>query len=246
MAQKVVVVNQALGERLWPGEDPIGRHLRVGGAEATVAGVAKNGMYVILGEAPRPQLYRPLEQAYSPSMTLIAETAGDPLSLAPAARQAVRRLDEKLVAYDVTTLDQHIQSGVALLPARVAAALTAAFGVLGLLLAVSGIYGVVSCSVSQRTHEIGIRMALGARASDVLRQVVGQGLVLCLWGGGAGLLASLGAAQLFSTLLYGVNRANPVMYCAVFLLVSSVGAAASYLPARRAAHLDPLTALRHE
>ena len=198
----------------------------------------------MLGEDSKPFFYRCMLQEYEPRVQLVVRTQGPPVSLLPAMRREVQRLDSRLALVTAETLDQHM--ALPLFPARAAGAFLGTFGVLALVLAVVGVYGVIAYSVSQRTQEVGIRMALGARQSDVLRLVVWQGLKLTLVGVSIGLVGALAATRALSSLLYGISSADPLSYLAVASLLLIVASLASYIPARRATRVDPIVALRYE
>ncbi|HEX8853555.1 MAG TPA: FtsX-like permease family protein, partial [Pyrinomonadaceae bacterium] len=197
-----------------------------------------------LGEAARPFLYQPMLQSYSPRMTLVVRTKQDARGVAGAVKQQVHTLEPKLPLADARTLREQVS--LSLFPARVAAWLLGCFGLLALLLAGVGIYGIVSYSVSQRTHEIGVRLALGAQPRDVLRMVVGEGLRVVVIGVAAGLLLSLAATRLVAGFLYGVSPTDFTTFVVIPMLLAGVAFLASYIPARRAARVDPVIALRYE
>jgi putative ABC transport system permease protein len=246
---KVVIVNQTLARRIWGDENPLGKRLRLGHGDDVreIIGVARDGKYLMLGEDPRPYFYVPLTQFYSSPVTLFARTQGDPLVLVPALRQVLAELDPHLPIYNVRTMEEHLrQSALALMPLRLAAVLAGAQGMLGLFLAALGIYGVVSYAVTQRTHEIGIRMALGAARSDILRLVVREGWRLTLLGLGIGLALTLVVALGLSRLLYGLNPIHLPVFGAVAVVLAGVALLACYLPARRATRLNPMLALHYE
>jgi predicted permease len=248
-APRVAIVNQTLAQRLWPGENALGRRFRLGrGGEYTeVVGVARDGKYLMLGEEPRPYLYVPLDQHYQSPVTLHVRTAGDPLAFVPALRRVLAELDPDLPIYSVRTMDEHLrQSALAMMPLRLAATMAAAQGALGLLLAVMGIYGVVSYVVTRRTREIGVRLALGAPRLGVIRLVMREGWRLTLIGLGIGLLIAVVMALGLSRLLYGLNPLNLPVFAGVLLLLGGVALLACYLPARRATRVDPMLALRAE
>lgn len=241
------MINETLARRLWPGEDPIGKRLRLGGPadpEAEVIGVARDGKYATLGENARPYIYRPLLQSYASTMTLVVRTTGDPDKLSAAVREQIQSLNPNLPVSQITTLAERID--FALFPARLAAALLGAFGLLALGLAATGIYGVIAYSVSQRTQEFGIRMALGADGADVRRLVLREGLKVVLIGVTAGLALSLAAARLIAGFLYGVGANDPLTFAGVALLLTAVALLACYLPAWRVTKVDPMIALRCE
>lgn len=246
-APEIVVINETLAAMLWPHEDALGKRLSVGGPEGPfleVVGIARDGKYRSLGEAPQPYVYQPVMQSYDPKMTLVVRTTGEPQALAPAVREQIRALDAKLPVTDVKTFRDQLD--LSLFPSRVAAWTLGGFGALALLLAAIGIYGVVSYSVAQRTREIGVRMALGAREKDVLRLVLGQGLFVIAVGLAVGLSLAFAATRLIAGFLYGVGATDLLTFGGVPLLLGLVALGASYLPARRATKVDPLVALRDE
>jgi len=246
-APRVAVINEALAARLFPGEDALGKQLRVPNREEIayeVVGIAKDSAYHSLGEAPRAVLYRPFAQEYSPTMNLVVRAAGDPPPLVAALRREVNSLDPSLPTQDVRTLREQVIA--ALEPARLGTLAISAFGLLGLFLAAVGIYGVMSYAVARRTHEIGVRMALGARRFDVLKLIVRQGATLAVAGAAIGLLLAFGVTRLLAKLLYGVGSTDPLTFAGVTLFLIAVALLACYLPARRATKVDPLVALRHE
>ncbi|HEV7890010.1 MAG TPA: ABC transporter permease [Pyrinomonadaceae bacterium] len=250
-ATRVVIVNETLARRFFPGEDPaqgaIGRRISFQsdtGPWLEIAGVARDGKYWTLGEAPQLFVYSPLSQAYSQTATLVVRSEGDPRSLASSIRAEVARLDPALPLFDVKTMDEHM--GVSLFPARVAASLLGGFGLLALLLAAMGVYGVVSYSVAQRTREIGIRLALGARARDVLGLVAGRSMALVGAGLAAGLAVALMLTHFMEGVLYGVSATDAVTFTLVVLTLAAVALLACLVPARRATKVDPMVALRHE
>ncbi|MHB1305452.1 MAG: ABC transporter permease [Limisphaerales bacterium] len=248
-APRVAIVNETLARRLWGEEDPLGKRLRFGRGDDVreVVGVVRNGKYFMLTEEARPFLYTPLAQHYSSPASLHVRTDRHPLLLVPAIRQVLSELDPNLPIYNVRSMDEHLrQSALALMPLRMAALLAGVQGMLGLGLAVMGIYGVVAYVVSQRTREIGIRVALGARPKDVLRLVVREGWTLTLIGMGIGLGLSLLLALGLSRLLYGLNPLNVPVFFGVLLLLAGVALLACYLPARRALRVNPMVALRSE
>ena len=245
---KVAIISQTMARLLWPGKEALGRRIQLGrdGSWAEVIGVARDIKFTLPYSEARPLMYLPLAQDYQSEVTLLVHTRGNAEALIASARDQVRALDPALAAYDVKTMATHIREGVALLPVRLGAALVGAFGLLGLLLAVVGLYGVISYFVARRTHEIGIRMALGARQFEILKLVIGRGVILTLAGVAFGVVAGLGVTRLITSLLYEVSPTDPATFVVVPLLLVSVAFLASYIPARRATKVDPMVALRYE
>lgn len=246
-APGIVVLNETLAAMLWPGEDALGKRVSLEGREGPlleVVGVARDSKYRSLGEPPRPYAYQPVLQSYDPKMTLVVRTKGEPQSVAGAVREQIRALDSKLAVANVKTLRDQLD--LSLFPSRVAAWTLGGFGFLALLLAAIGLYGVVSYSVAQRTREIGVRMALGAREKDVLDLVLGEGLFVIGVGLALGLLLAFAATRLIAGFLYGVGATDALTFVGVPLLLGFVALVASYIPARRATKVDPLVALRYE
>ncbi|MFL5489586.1 MAG: ABC transporter permease [Gemmatimonadaceae bacterium] len=244
----VVMINEEMAQRFWRRQNPVGEFVTIAAAHdirlrAEVIGVVKTGKYQSLGEDPKPYFYRPLLQDYEPGVQLIVRTAGD-TPIVEALRREVRTLDPRMALVGIETLEQHMQ--LPLFPARAAGFLLGLFGLMALTLAVVGLYGVMSYSVSQRTREIGVRMALGARRLDVIRLIVGQGLRLTLIGMVIGLGASLALTWALSSVLYGIRPTDPVSFLAVAVVLTMVSMAASYVPARWATRVDPMMALRSE
>ena len=246
-APGTLVVNETLAARLWPGEDALGRRVSLNGTEGPfleVIGVARDSKYQWLGEVPRPYVYQSLFQSYDPNMTLVVRTAGEPRAIAPVVREQIRALDANLPVADVKTLRDQLD--LSLFPSRLAAWTLSGFGLLALLLAGIGVYGVVSYSVAQRTREIGVRMALGAKQKDVLGLVLWDGLIVVGAGVVIGLLLAAAATRVIAGFLYGVEAIDPLTFVAVPLVLIAIVLAASYIPARRATKVDPLVALRYE
>jgi predicted permease len=244
---RVAIVNETFARRFFPGRDAIGRRFNFSGPDKPyweVIGVAADGKYNSLGEDPKAAFYRPLLRDYNTNATLVARTVGDPQSVLAALRSELQRLDPTLPLYNVQTLSDHMS--VPLFPFRMAAIVMGSFGVLAIVLAAIGIYGVMSYVVVGRTREIGVRIALGAARRDVLLLIVGQGMTLAVMGLGIGLLIAFGVAQLLSKLLFGVSPVDPLTFVGVSLLLALVAALACYVPARRATAVDPLVALRYE
>jgi predicted permease len=247
---KVVMVSEALVRRFWPNEDPLDKQVWVddaGGEPATVVGVVKDVKYDWRKdphEAPEPYLYFPLAQMYAQEMILQVKTHVDAMALVASVRREIRTLDKTMPVWPMSTMRQYFRSEILL--RDVMTKMVAFLGLLALALASVGLYGVVSYSVSRRTQEIGIRMALGARRADVLRPILWRGGRLALWGVVLGLPGTLALGQLFRSDLYGVKPADPVSIGLCLGLLLAVTILACYLPARRAAGVDPLIALRYE
>jgi len=245
----VVIIGKTIADRLFAGRDPIGKRLRYSssaGEPALVVGVVGDIKITGLDEALRPVLYYPFRQNASTFSSLVARTTGDPNALAGAIRNEIRNLEPDAAILDFRTMDQMIAQTPASFMRRFPALLISIFAAVALLLASIGIYGVVSYSVSQQTHYIGVRMALGARTSDILKMVLKQGLVLALIGVGIGVLAALGLMRLLSALLYQVSTNDAGTFTLVPGVLFVVAMLACYLPARRATKVDPLVALRYE
>jgi predicted permease len=243
-SQAVAVVNRALVDRYWPHQDAIGKRVWAQGHWSTVVGVARNSDYDELNENPRPFLYLPLFQDYTSHPIIHARVVGDPLAFAPVLEKAVHELNADLPLSDVDSLADRVE--VASANARIAGAFVGAFGLLALVLATVGIYGVVAYTTRQRTREIGIRVALGARQADVFRLVVGQGLRLTVAGLLIGLALSLTLTRFLQSQLFGLAATDSLTFTSVGLLLGLVALAACYIPARRASKVDPVQALRKE
>jgi len=248
-APRVAIVNETFARRFWPGQDPIGKPLDDGwGNGLEVIGVARDGKYASLSDEPRPFFYVAALQTSDstrPEMdfTVIVRTARDPAALLPTLRREARALDPNLPV-QLATMEQHL--GVAMLPQRIGSMVLGLFGALGLALALLGLYGVLAYAVSQRTREIGIRIALGARAADVRRMMLRRGVVISVVGIVTGLLLALVAGRLISRVLFDVSPNDPVTLMAVVCVFIGAAALAAYVPARRATKVDPMVALRAE
>ena len=244
---RVVIVNETLARRLWPRENPVGQRLRVGcktTAEAEVIGVARDSKVRSLTEAPQPHMYLSFAQNYTPLSMIVIETGSDPAALAETIRRALLSHKEGVRIYAVKPVGELVRQSYWLV--RWEASLLAAFGALAVVLAAVGLYGAVSYQVTLRTREIGIRMAIGARPREVFRLVLRQGLAIALIGVVIGQLASLGLARLLRRFLFGLSPLDPVTYTGAALLWIVVAALACFLPARRAAGVQPVVALRYE
>jgi predicted permease len=241
----VAIVNEAFARRFWPGENPIGKQFNfTTGKWIEVVGVAQNGKYSSLAEKSEPFVYLPLAQNYESKVTLIARGAGDPHLLLATIRKEVHGLDENVPLYDARTMLEHMDLPLA--PARAAATALGAFGALALLLAAIGVFGVMSNAVSQRTREIGVRIALGADSREVVKLIVGQGALLVGIGIAIGLGGAVLGTRLLANLLFGVNALDPLTFVGVTGLLAATAFVACYLPARRATKVDPMAALRQD
>ena len=244
--QRVIIVNQTFADRYWPGQEPIGKQVisDLTNESFTVVGIARNAKYNQLNEAPIPFVYLPLYQVYRAGMTINARVSGEPLAFARSVEQAVHELDPDVVVFDVTTLDLRRQ--LSTIGVRIGGTFVGAFGLLALVLAAIGVYGVTSYTTNQRTHEIGVRMALGASRADVLRLILGRGVLLTLLGLVLGLGLSFGVTRFLNSLLLGVSSTDALTFVAVALVLSGVVLVACFIPARRAMRVDPMQALRYE
>jgi predicted permease len=243
-SQPVAMVNQAMVDRYWPGQDAIGKHIKVWNTNFTVVGVIGNAKYRRLVYGPAPLVLFPLMQRYQDQVILEVRTAGEPMAMAAAIARTVHALNPDLPLYNVTTLEASMQMGSVF--ERLAVVFASSFGLLAMLLAAVGVYGVVSYTTRQRTHEIGIRMALGAARGDVFRQVLRQGIGMTLAGIAAGLAASLVFTRFVRSLLFGVDATDWITFAVVAAVLCAVALAACVLPARRAASIEPMQALRRD
>ncbi len=236
-----------MAERFWPGDDPIGKRFKFFGDDefTTVVGVARNSKYNAVGEDPIPFIYQPLLQNYTPQATLHVRAAGHAAGLAAAVRTEVQQIDPTLSVFNIRTLEDQVFESLA--PLRMNVVILAVFGGLALLLASIGLYGVASYSVTQRTREIGVRMALGARRGSVLRLVLGHGLILVVIGVVVGTVAAAALMALVPPALApNANVRDPLTFAGTAALLSAIALLASAIPALRATRIDPLVALRAE
>jgi predicted permease len=240
----VLVINERFAERFWPGQQAVGKTVQTAGRDFTVIGVVATGKYMRLGEDPTAFMYFAQNQVWTASMSLVVHTNGDPTAVTTTLLREIAAFDANLPVANVRTMDTHL--GIALLPARVAGTALGVFGLIGLLLASVGMYGVMAYSVSQRTREIGIRMAIGASAAHVIRLIMRQGLTLVLVGAGIGLLGAIGASRFLASVLYGANALDPATFVVVPVILIAVAALATFVPARRAALVDPAITIRAE
>jgi predicted permease len=247
---RVAVINETLARRIWPGEDPIGKRLVPGtpGSQnpwCEVVGVVADVKLEGLEVATPMEVYLPLlQRSRSPALWLVIRTAGDPMQSVAAVERTIHAVEKDLPIYSIQSMDQRL--GVSLAQRRLTLVLLVGFAVLALLLAAVGIYGVISYSVRQRTHELGIRMALGAQAGDVLKVILTQGLKLALTGVVIGLIAAFSLTKWMESLLFEVRPTDPMTFAAIALLLIAVALLACWIPARRAAKVDPMIALRCE
>jgi len=246
-APRAMVVSRSLATRLWPGKNPLGQRARQGsasGAEIEVVGVVDDAKFSMLGPSTSARAYVPLRQAYRDWETLIVHTRGDPASVIPQLRRVVSAIDPMLPVFGVTTMEEAVESGLA--TSRTAATIAGFFGVLALMIASVGLYAVVASGVSERTREIGVRMALGSTPAQVMRLVIRGGARLGIIGLVVGLAGSVIVARLMAGLLYGLSPGDPFTFALVPLALALVVVVATYLPARRAVKLDPVAALRSD
>jgi putative ABC transport system permease protein len=244
----VVIVNEALARRQWPGEEPLGQRITVGGAGNTpreVVGVVRDLKQGEWSSEPKPEMYLPHSQAASPrGMTLVVRASSDLSGIEPLIRREVWAIDRDLPVSQVMSMEMVVAESVG--QQRFNTLLIGGFAAVALLLAAAGVYGVMSYAVAERTHEIGVRMALGARGRDVLGMVIRQGLVLTLFGLAVGLAGALALARVMTGILYEVSTTDPLVFGGVAAALTLSALLACYVPARRATKVDPMLALRHE
>jgi putative ABC transport system permease protein len=246
----VAVISETTARLFWPGEDPLGKRIKVGESASTnqwltVVGVVKDVRQYELGIEPKPQMYLPHSQnEFFDPRALVVRTNVDPLSLAATVRKTVWEIDKDQPVSDINTMEQVVSESVA--RQRFSMLLLGVFAGLALVLAAVGIYGVMSYSVAQRTHEIGIRMALGAQRNDVLRLTIWQGFRLVITGVTIGLAVAFVLTRVMSSLLFGISATDPITFLAISFVLVAVALIASYVPALRATRVDPMLALRYE
>ena len=241
-SRPVALVNEAMAARYWPGQDPIGRKIASGEIAYEVIGVVRNTRFISLRDDPKPLFYLALPQAEQPAVTLVVRTTVPPSHLLQSIRREIASVDPNLPAYNLATFEQH--AALKLLPARLAGTALAVFGVIATMLASMGVFGVVSYWVSQSTHDIGIRIALGGTRAGILRWVLADAARLALIAAAIGVTGAAFACAALAPWLYGIHPRDPLTFAAVAALLIVVTLVAAYLPARRAAGLDPVAALR--
>lgn len=243
-ARDVVVINETLARRYFDGRRALGGRLTLGSRTVDVVGIARDGKYSSITEAPRPAVYVPMQQWFVPETTLVLKTAGDPLTVLAAAQAAIHELDPGLPLFEVQTLAERLET--ATFVQRTAASVVTGLGLVALLLAAIGLYGVIAGSVALRTPEIGMRVALGANRRDIVRLILGQGMSIAMLGLAIGLGLAMAVTRLLAGLLVGVTPTDAVSYGLTIAVFALVAIGATALPARRAATMDPLKALRHD
>ena len=248
-SEKVALINDALARKFWPGENPIGKRINTGfegkGVWVTIVGIVGDIRQQSLREPTAPEMYRPFFQhSELPPLTIMIRTATSTPALAPSIRSAVWSVDHNVPITDLQPMTEVVAQSIS--QARSTMFMLTAFAAIGLILGIIGIYGVISYSVAQRTHEIGVRMALGARSPDVIKLVLGQGLRLTVIGAAFGVLGAFALTRLISSLLFGVSASDPWTFAIITLFLVAVALLASYIPARRASKLSPMVALRYE
>jgi predicted permease len=242
--QRYVIINDTMARRYWVGREPLGAKIRIGDNDCMVIGVAKTGKYYGLNEDPLPYIFFPMSQFYRSEATLLIRGAGDPGAYSAPVRTVVRAMDPRVALFNTVRLPDYMN--VPLFASRMAASFLGLLGLIALALATVGLYSVMSYAVAQRTHEIGIRVALGAKRRDVLSLVAKHGLFLTGIGIALGLASAFGATRFARSMLYGVDPAEPLAYCALSLGLVLVAMLACMVPAYRATQVDPLVALRKE
>jgi predicted permease len=247
-APGVVIINEAFARRYFPGDDPLGKRISVSNDRLNpheIVGVIRDAKQSELTSAPNPETYLPHQQAAGPrGMTLVIRSASDPAALAQVVQREVWAIDKNLPVSEVRTMEEVVAESIG--PQRFNMILLSLFAGVALLLAAVGIYGVMSYTVTQRMHEIGVRMALGASRSDILRLVVKQGMVLALIGVGLGLLGALAVTRLMTSLLFNISPTDSLTFVVVSVVLTAVALIACYIPARRATNVDPMIVLRYE
>jgi putative ABC transport system permease protein len=244
----VVIINQKMAQRYWPDGDAVGKRIKIGPPEhepwLTIVGIVGNVNHVGLNAEPDLATYEPHAKRPWSEMTLLVRTSGDPLSLAAPVQRELRNAEKEILIEDVGTMNRRLALSVA--PQRLNLVLLVTFALIAMVLATAGIYGVIAHSVTQRTQEIGVRMALGAQARDILQMVLKHGLVLVLSGTAIGVAGALALTRYLTTLLFGITPTDTLTFVVVSLIFFLIAMVASLIPARRATKVDPLIALRYE
>jgi predicted permease len=247
-----VILDKLAAEKLWPNANAVGRHIKLSSEEAgkpaddlEVVGVVGNVQEQLLGGQAQPHAYMPFGREYQANMLIHLKVAPQS-NVMPAVRAEIRAVDERLPLLGLKTMRDHLDASLDIWVVRTGATMLAIFGVVALLLAVIGLYGVKAYTVARRTREIGIRMALGATSADALNMILGEGIVVTLIGVGIGLVLAIALGKLLSGFLYQIHAVEPLVLLTAPLVLSAVSLLACYLPARRAARVDPMTALRYE
>jgi putative ABC transport system permease protein len=248
-SQPVAIIDETMQRKYWPNEDPVGKRITFQGGQQNpiwreIVGIVGHVKHKGLEGESRVQYYIPHSQVQNANMSLVVRTSGDPASLTGAVRGAISGLDKDLPVFRVKTMEQYVIDSMA--QRRFAMTLLGIFASVALALAAVGLYGVLSYSITQRSHEIGVRMALGAQVRDVLRLVVGQGMLLAMIGVALGSVAAFLLTRLMANLLFGVKAGDPLTFAAIALLLTLVALVACFVPARRATKVDPIVALRYE
>jgi predicted permease len=250
----VAIISQNLAHRYWPDRSPLGEHLRIndnnqGPRPVEIVGVVGDVKHLGLDDESAPHIYLPVHQTHEDGVVWLTDnqywilrTTVDPLTLQASVRREIQAVDQEAPASNIRTMEQYLAASVA--PRRFNLWLLSVFAGAALILAATGLYGVISYGVEQRRHEIGVRVALGARAGDVLKLVIGQGMTLAIIGVALGLVAALALTRLMESLLFGVSATDPLTFIAIASLLTLVALLACYIPARRATKVNPLVALR--
>ncbi len=248
-SRPVAIVNEYMARKFWPDQDPIGKRFSMSGPQGPfveIVGVAKNGKYQWIFQDVESYFFLPIEQKFNALQVLQARTSVPPATLALAIQKEIRALDPSLPVYDVMTMEEGLNGGNGFFLIRMGALIAGALGMLGLALAIVGVYGVVSYAASQRTHEIGVRLALGAQRGDILKLVVGQGLLLVSIGVVIGLGLAFALSRFMANFLFGISAQDPITFAGVALLLGMIALVACLIPAQRATRVDPMIALRYE